>query len=130
MKLEGIETKAAPAAIGPYRQAVVVGDLIYTSGQIAIDPDTQEFVYGDIRMETSRAMDSLRAVIEAGGSSMDRIAKVTIYLRDMNDYPAVNAIYSSYFSEGCAPAREAVQVAGLPKNARIEISAIAVKIAD
>lgn len=127
MKPEGIYTELAPAAIGPYRQAVAAGDFLYTSGQVAIDPFTQAFIQRDVAAETERVLESLKAVLEAGGSSLDQVLKVTIYLRDMADYAVVNEVYARYFKAETAPAREAVQVGGLPKNARVEISAVALR---
>ncbi|MBN1958150.1 MAG: RidA family protein [Desulfuromonadales bacterium] len=125
MAFEKIETAAAPAAIGPYSQAVRAGNLLFCSGQIPLVPETGELVSGDIEAQTHQVMNSLRKVLLAGGGDFSSVVKTTIYLADMVDFSTVNAIYAEYF-EGVAPARATVQVAALPKNARIEIDAIAV----
>lgn len=119
-----ISTDQAPAAIGPYSQAVAVGDFVFLSGQIALDPATGELVAGDIERETRRVMDNLRAVLAASGASTDDLVKTTIYLVDMADFARVNAVYAEYFS-GSPPARATVQVAALPKGVRVEIDGIA-----
>jgi 2-iminobutanoate/2-iminopropanoate deaminase len=117
-----VNTDAAPAAVGPYSQAVRVGDLLFTAGQIPLTPDGT-LVDGDIREQTRQVMENLRAVLEAGGSSLERAVKCTCFLADMNDFAAVNEVYGSYFAAE-PPARSAVQVARLPKDVRIEIEAI------
>lgn len=119
-----MKTSEAPNAIGPYSQAVKINKMVYLSGQIAIDPKTQQFVDGDIETQTKIVLDNLKAVIEAAGSSLECVVKTTIYLTDINDFLKVNGIYASYFSAG-KPARSTVCVAALPKNAKIEIDAIA-----
>lgn len=121
---EIVKTSKAPDAIGPYSQAVKTNKMVFLSGQIAIDPKTQQFVDGDIETQTRRVLDNLKAVVEASGSKLESVAKTTIYLTDISDFSKVNEIYASYFSTG-KPARSTVCVAALPKNAKIEIDAIA-----
>lgn len=119
-----IYTPDAPAPIGPYSQATENGGFVFISGQIAIDPASGEMYSGaDIAEETRRVMENLKAIIHASGSEMSDVLKCTIFLRDMADFSAVNAVYGEYFPE-YAPARETVAVSGLPKNARVEISAV------
>src|SRR5271163_428710 len=122
-----ISTGNAPAAIGPYSQAVRVGDFLYTSGQVALDPATGVIVSGGIEAQTTRVLENLKAVLEAAGSSLDRVFKTTVFLKDMNDFAAMNAIYGKYFApEGTvSPARSTVEVARLPKDALVEIEVIA-----
>ncbi|MEB2311024.1 MAG: RidA family protein [Sorangiineae bacterium] len=124
MKNRLIETRSAPSAIGPYSQGVVSGDLLVTSGQIPLDPVSGELVGGDIAAATRRVLDNLGAVLEAGGCRFEDVIKTTIYLADMADFAAVNQVYSTYFDHA-PPARSTVQVAALPKGARIEIDAMA-----
>ncbi len=119
-----IATDKAPAAIGPYSQAVALGDLVFSSGQIPLDPVSGQLVSGDIEAETHQVMKNLGAVLEAAGAGWDSVVKTTIYLLDMNDFARVNAVYATYFPAE-PPARATVQVAGLPKGARVEIDAIA-----
>jgi 2-iminobutanoate/2-iminopropanoate deaminase len=121
-----IATSKAPSAIGPYSQAVLAGNTLYTSGQIAIDPATNELVMDSIEVETHQLMKNLEAVLSAASMQFFDVVKCTIFLKDMNDYAAVNAVYAEYFQTD-PPAREAVQVACLPKNVNVEISVIAVK---
>jgi len=121
-----IQTKKAPAAIGPYSQAVEVGDMLYTSGQIAINPSTGEIEMSTIEAETHQVMKNLGAVLQAANRTYSSIVKTTIFLSDMNNFAKVNEVYASYF-EANFPARETVEVAGLPKGVNVEISAIAVK---
>ena len=121
---EIVKTSKAPDAIGPYSQAVKINEMVFLSGQIAIDPKTQQFIGGDIETQTKRVLDNLKAVVEESGSSLDNVVKTTIFLTDINDFSKVNEIYASYFSRG-KPARSTVCVAALPKNAKIEIDAIA-----
>ncbi len=125
---EIVNTSGAPNAIGPYSQAVRIDKMVYLSGQIAIDPKTQQFIDGDVETQTRKVLDNLKAVIEASGSSLESVVKTTIYLTDINDFSKVNEIYASYFSSG-KPARSTVCVAALPKNAKVEIDAIAEVIA-
>jgi 2-iminobutanoate/2-iminopropanoate deaminase len=122
-----ISTKDAPAAIGPYSQAVRVGDTIYTSGQIPIDPATGDLVSGGITEQTTRVLENLKAVLGEAGSDLTHVIKTTVFLKDMKDFAAMNAIYARYFApEGVvAPARSTVQVAALPKDALVEIDCIA-----
>lgn len=121
---EIIKTESAPAAIGPYSQAVRVGNLVFASGQIPIDPKTGEFVAGGVAEQTEQVMRNLAAVLEAAGSGLDRIIKTTVFLADMNDFAAMNEVYGRYFKEN-PPARATVQAARLPRDARVEIEAIA-----
>ena len=121
--LEYIESERAPRAIGPYSQAVVVGNMVYCSGQIAIDPATQEFAGGTIEEQAKRVLENLKAVLEEAGSSMEQAVKVTVYLKDMSDFAKVNAVYAEYFTGN--PARATVEVSALPKGALVEIDCIA-----
>jgi 2-iminobutanoate/2-iminopropanoate deaminase len=121
-----IFTEKAPAPIGPYNQAVLAGTTLYTSGQIAINPATGDLVTSNIEAETTQVMENMKAVLEAAGMTFDNVVKSTIFIMNMGDFAAINAIYGSYFNEKTAPARETVQVACLPKNVNVEISMIAV----
>ncbi len=121
-----IHTASAPQPIGPYSQAVRAGNMLFLSGQIAIDPATGELVAGDLASETRQVMENIRAVLAEAGAELADVVKTTIFLTDMGDFQAVNEVYGTYF-EGNFPARETVAVAGLPKNVRVEISVIAVK---
>jgi 2-iminobutanoate/2-iminopropanoate deaminase len=123
-----INTPYAPAPIGPYSQAVLIGDLLYTSGQIAIDPKTGELRTEDITKETLQVMENLKAILEAAGMNFSSVVKTSIFITDMNDFAKINAAYGSYFTDSYAPARETVQVAALPKNVHVEISMTAKKI--
>jgi 2-iminobutanoate/2-iminopropanoate deaminase len=114
----------APKAIGPYSQAVRVGDLLFLSGQVPLDPVSGQMIDGDITAQTRRVMDNLASVLKAAGLTFAAVARTTIYLADMNDFAKVNEVYGSYFTEPF-PARATVQVARLPKDARVEIDAIA-----
>jgi 2-iminobutanoate/2-iminopropanoate deaminase len=126
MERKVIATDRAPSAIGPYSQAIRAGNLLFCSGQIALDPASGDFVApDDVRAQTRCVMDNLTAVLEAGGSSMSRVVKCTIFVTDLADFAAVNEEYASYFPAD-PPARATVQVAALPKNAKVEIEAIAV----
>jgi 2-iminobutanoate/2-iminopropanoate deaminase len=122
-----IFTDKAPEPIGPYNQAVLVGNMLYTSGQIAINPATNELVLDNIETETKQVMENLKAVLEAAEMTFENVIKVSIFISDMNNFSKINTIYGAYFNEATAPARETVQVAGLPKNMNVEISAIAVR---
>ena len=125
MKRQVISTDAAPAAIGPYSQAVLAGGLVFCSGQIALDPATGAMVGGDdVRAQTERVMKNLAAVLEAGGASLSDVVRATIYVVDMNDFGAVNEVYAGFFADA-PPARATVGVAALPRGARVEIDAIA-----
>lgn len=126
MQKEIIVSDKAPAAVGPYSQAIRVGDLIYTAGQVPIDPATGKLVEGDIQAQTRQVIQNLKEVLEAAGSSLDNVVKTTVFLQDINDYAAVNEVYGSFFGNS-APARSAVQVAALPLGARIEIEVVAIR---
>ena len=123
MTISVVNTDQAPAAIGPYSQAVVAGNMLFVSGQIPLDPSTGETVDGDISGQTKRVLENLKAVIEAAGSRMSHVVKVTIYLTDMKQFSVVNEIYGSYFSAPY-PARACVQVSELPKGVQVEMDAI------
>ncbi len=125
MKKRVIQTDQAPAAIGPYSQAVRVGDFLYTSGQIALDPQSGEFLSGEIEQETERTIENISAILIAGGLSLENVIKTTVYLTDLSHFARMNHIYEKYFS-GNKPARACVQVAALPKGAKVEIEAIAI----
>ena len=122
-----INTPNAPAPIGPYNQAVLSGNTLYTSGQIAINPETGELILNDIITETTQIMQNLKAVLEAANMTFDDVVKSTIFISNMDDFTEINSVYGQYFEEANAPARETVQVARLPKNVNVEISMIAVK---
>ena len=122
-----LATNNAPGAIGPYSQGCTVGDLVFTSGQVPIDPATGAFVPGGITEQTRQSLTNVRAVLAAAGTTMDNVVKTTVFLQDMNDFAAMNAVYAEFFTEGSYPARSAVQVARLPKDALVEIEAIATK---
>jgi 2-iminobutanoate/2-iminopropanoate deaminase len=122
---EAVRTDKAPAAIGAYSQAVRVGNLLFCSGQIPIDPATGQLVTGDIAEQTRQVFANLGAVLAAAGASFDHVARTTVYLADMNDFAAMNDVYGTFF-RAPAPARSTIQAAGLPKNARVEIDVIAV----
>ena len=121
-----ISTPKAPAAIGPYSQAVCVGDMIYTSGMIPIIPETGELETGDIKAQAKQAIGNLIALVEEAGSDADHVIKTTVFIKDMNDFAAVNEVYSTFFEKDC-PARSCVEVARLPKDVKIEIECIALK---
>ena len=121
-----IFTEKAPAPIGPYNQAVLTGNTLYTSGQIAINPANGELVLDTIEIETKQVMENMKAVLEAAGMTFENVVKSTIFISNMNDFGTINSIYGAYFNEKTAPARETVQVACLPKNVNVEISMIAV----
>ena len=122
-----IYTENAPAPIGPYNQAVLVGNTLYTSGQISLNPLTMELVLDDIEIETKQVMENMKAVLAAADMTFENVIKTSIFIMNMNDFTRINSIYGSYFNEATAPARETVQVACLPKNVNIEISMIAIK---
>ena len=121
-----INTQLAPAAIGPYSQAVMVGDTLYCSGQIPIEPKTGHMIADGIEQETARVLENMEGVLTAAGMSMDNVVSCRVYMTDINDYAQINEIYARYF-ESNAPAREAVQVCALPRGARVEISCVAVR---
>jgi 2-iminobutanoate/2-iminopropanoate deaminase len=122
--IESIRTDRAPEAIGPYSQAVKVNGMVFASGQIPLDPKTMQIVDGDIRAQTERVLANLKAVLEAAGTSPDRVLKTTVYLIDMNDFAAMNEVYGAFFALN-RPARSTVQAARLPRDARVEIDVIA-----
>jgi 2-iminobutanoate/2-iminopropanoate deaminase len=119
-----IQTAHAPAAIGPYAQAVRAGNLLFVSGQIPLDPATGQMVTGDITVQTERVLKNLAAILEAGGSDLARVLKTTVYLRDLEDFGKMNAVYAKFLGED-PPARATVQVARLPRDAAVEIDLIA-----
>jgi len=121
-----IFTEKAPAPIGPYSQAVLTGNTLYTSGQIALNPETGELVTESIEAETQQVMQNMKAVLDAAGMTFENVVKTTIFIMNMNDFGDINTVYASYFNEKTAPARETVQVACLPKNVNVEISMIAI----
>ena len=121
---EIIATEKAPAAIGPYSQAVKVGNLLFTSGMIPIDPATNTLVEGGIEVQAERALENVKALLEASGTSLDKVVKTVVFIKDMNDFAKVNEIYAKYFTENF-PARSCVEVARLPKDVLIEMEAIA-----
>lgn len=126
MTLSAVKTAAAPAAIGPYSQAIVTGGLVFTAGQIPLDADTMQLVGGDdVAAQTERVMQNLSAILEAAGSSLQRVVKTTVFLKDMDDFGAMNEVYGRHFGEH-RPARSTVQAAKLPKDVRVEIEAIGV----
>lgn len=121
-----IITENAPAPIGPYNQAVLKGDTLYISGQIALNPLTMELVLDTIELETNQVMNNLKAILESAGMTFENVVKSTIFIMNMKDFATINSIYGTYFDEKTAPARETVQVTCLPKNVNIEISMIAI----
>lgn len=121
-----IYTDKAPAPIGPYNQAVLAGNTLYTSGQIALNSVTMELVMDTIEVETKQVMENMKAVLEAAGMTFQNVVKTTIFIMNMGDFSKINSVYATYFDEKTAPARETVQVACLPKNVNIEISMVAV----
>lgn len=124
--MQVVVTDKAPAAIGPYSQAVKAVGLLFCSGQIALDPVSGEMVQGTVEEETRQVMENLRGVLEAAGTGFDRVVKTTIYLIDMADFPVVNQVYGSYFGE-LKPARATVGVAALPRGARVEVEVVALQ---
>ncbi len=122
-----IATASAPAAIGPYSQAIRAGSLVFTAGQIALDPATQQVVSGGITEQTTRVLENLKAILEAAGSSLEKTVKATVFLKDFNDFAAMNAVYGAYLSAAgtAPPARTTVEVSRLPKDALVEIELVA-----
>ena len=120
---EIISTESAPAAIGPYSQAVRYDNLLFLSGQIPLDPESGEVVGGNIEVQTRKVLDNLKAILESGGMGLQHVLKCTCFLKNMEDFPAFNSVYSEYFSD-ILPARETVEVSRLPKDVLVEISAI------
>lgn len=128
MKKTIILTDQAAQPIGPYNQAVTVGELVYTSGQIPIDPANGQVVAGDIREQTRMVFRNLQAILAAAGSGLDRVVKTTVFLKDMGEFAAMNEVYAGYFADkASAPARSTVEVARLPKDVRVEIEAVALR---
>lgn len=125
MEKEIVATEKAPAAVGPYSQAVRVGDLIYTAGQLGIVPGTKEFAGPDVEAQTRQALENLKAILEAAGSCLRHVVKTTVFLVDIGEFGRMNAVYAEFFPEN-PPARSAVQVAALPLGGRVEIEAVAV----
>lgn len=125
MKKEIILTKDAPAPIGPYSQAVKVGNFLFCSGQIPLDPATNQVVAGDVKVQTKQVMENIRAVLKQAGVSFEAIAKTTIFLKSMGDFPHVNEVYGQYFTAN-PPARSTVEVARLPKDVQVEIEVLAI----
>ena len=124
MEKREVKTDRAPNPVGPYSQAVIAGDFVFCSGQIALNQSTEEIVDIDIESETVQVMENLKAVLESAGSSLDRVVKTTIFLRNMDDFSRVNEVYGRYFGE-IPPSRSTVEVAQLPKGAKVEIDCIA-----
>ena len=122
---QAVSTPSAPAAIGPYSQAIKAGHLLFVSGQVPIDPASGQIVAGDIAQQTRRVFENIGAILSAAGLSFDAVVRTTVYLADMNEFAAMNEVYATYFSAP-APARATVQVSRLPRDARVEIDAIAV----
>lgn len=121
-----VKTDKAPQAIGPYSQAIEVNGMVFTSGVVPIDPATGNVVEGDIKVQSTRVFDSMKALLEAAGSDCESVVKTTVFIKDMNDFAALNEIYATYFT-GAFPARSCVEVARLPKDVLIEMEAIALK---
>jgi 2-iminobutanoate/2-iminopropanoate deaminase len=122
-----VSTSSAPKAVGPYSQGVRCGNLVFTAGQAALDPNTQQLISGGITEQTRRTLENLKAVLEAAGTTLDRVVKANVYLKDMNDFAAMNAVYAEYLApQGViAPARTTIEAARLPKDALVEIELIA-----
>lgn len=120
-----INTPLAPAPIGPYNQAILKGNVLYTSGQIALHPETGKLVMDDIASETKQVMENMKAVLQEAGMTFEHVLKTSIFISDMENFSAINEVYGRYFNEATAPARETVQVANLPKYVNVEISMIA-----
>jgi 2-iminobutanoate/2-iminopropanoate deaminase len=123
--LKRIETASAPAAIGPYSQAQIANGLVFTAGQISLDPTSGQLIEGDVAQQTTRVLTSLQAILEAAGASLQTVVKTTVFLADMNDFAAMNTVYAQFFGEH-KPARSTVQAARLPRDVKVEIEAIAV----
>ena len=124
--MQSIQTSNAPQAIGPYSQAIKASGLVFVSGQVPFDPETMQIVEGDIKTQTERVLANLRAILEAAGTSIDRVVKTTVFLADLNDFNAMNEVYGGFFG-ATRPARSTVQVARLPRDARVEIDLIALE---
>lgn len=126
MDIEFVRTERAPAAIGPYSQGTIIGNLVFTAGQVALDPATSQVIEGGIEAQTARVMENVAAVLAAAGSSLSRVVKTTVFLTDMADFPAMNQAYAEAFGDH-KPARATVAVAGLPLGVRVEIEAVATR---
>ena len=122
--MRAVSTDKAPAAVGPYSQAVVAGQFVFVSGQIPLDPETGQVVGDDTAGQTEQALKNLKAVLQAAGSSLQRVVKVTLYIKDMASFPAVNEVYSRYFKGEVLPARACVEVSSLPKGVLVEVEAV------
>ena len=120
-----VSTKNAPAAIGPYSQANIYGEMVFTSGQVPLDPATGEIVGADIEEQTRQVFTNIKAILEAAGTSLDKVLKTTVFIKDMNDFAKLNEVYAEFFTEGSYPSRSAVEVARLPKDVLVEIETIA-----
>src|SRR3989338_89400 len=120
-----VKAKGAPAPVGPYNQAVVIGNLVYTAGQIPLDPVSGQMVGANASEQAQQVLKNLKAVLEAAGSSLARVVKTTVFLKDLNDFNAMNEVYAKYFDTAIAPARSTIQVAPLPKDSLVEIEAVA-----
>lgn len=127
---ERIQTEHAPAAIGPYSQAIRAGGVIYTAGQVGLDPETGQLVEGDVKAQARQALENVRGVLEAAGTSFTNVVKTTVFLADMGDFAAMNEVYAEFFADGAPPARSTVAVAGLPRGALVEIDCIALAADD
>jgi 2-iminobutanoate/2-iminopropanoate deaminase len=125
MNIKTLATEKAPAAVGPYSQGIKAGDFVYTSGQLPIDPQTGQLVQDDIQQATRVALGNVKAVLEQGGASLETVVKVTVFVKDMNDFGAINEVYAEFFTDH-KPARSLVEVARLPKDGVIEIEAVAI----
>lgn len=122
---EIVHTDRGPKPIGPYSQAIKANGFLFASGQVAIDPKTNEFIGGDIRQQTERVLENVKGVVEASGSKLSHVVKTTVFLKDMNDFAGMNEVYAKYFS-AAPPARSTVAAAGLPKGALVEIEVVAI----
>jgi 2-iminobutanoate/2-iminopropanoate deaminase len=127
MQKQVVVAENAPKAIGPYSAGIKIGNFVYTAGQLGIDPATGDFIEGGVEAETRQALQNLKAVLDAAGTSLENVIKTTVFLRDMNDFAAMNAVYAQFFTANY-PARSAVQVARLPKDGAVEIEAVAVVV--
>lgn len=126
-ELREIVAAGAPRPVGPYSQAIAVGDLVFCAGQIPLDPATGKLVDGPIDVQTTRVLDNVKAVVEAAGSSLARVVKATVFLADLDDFGAMNAVYARYFASDPKPARTTIQAARLPAGARVEIEVVAAR---
>lgn len=125
MKRKTVSTEKAPAAIGPYSQANIYGDMVFTSGQVPLNPATGEIVGANIEEQTRQVFTNIKAILEAAGTSLDKVLKTTVFIKDMNDFGKLNEVYAEFFTEGSYPSRSAVEVARLPKDVLVEIETIA-----